>query len=426
VKYAKYLPRFGWEPHVLTVNVGGPGGEEIQPLDFECSVTRTGVLPRPDDVYKKLRGLLPTIRSERGVQVSSTGASPRPTPGRPPQWKRFVNSLSWTPDAQIGWYLPAFRAAKRLLRQKGFDAVYSSGPPNTCHLVGLAVAKHSGLPWVVDFRDPWYLEGAPERNLLHWSHEFNRRKEAETIERAALVVTTTPEWRDALVERYGASVEHKCATVLNGFDEAQFPPLDAVPVSRPNGRPLTFFHGGSLYKGRNPRTLIRAVGELIRDGRIHPEALRMRFFGKADIDVNEIRKTMDDLGMSEVASFSGPISATDYTSAILESDVLVLLQSEGASVNIPAKAFEYLATGNRIFVLTGKGSTRNFMKDFDHVWLAGIEDSDGIKAAVLELLGSPHSTGLSIKDRERIRRLTKERLAGEFAELLSDTLVERR
>jgi hypothetical protein len=65
------------------------------------------------------------------------------------------------------------------------------------------------------------------------------------------------------------------------------------------------------------------------------------------------------------------------------------------------------------------------MKDFDHVWLAGIEDVDSIKAAVLEMLGCPDTVGLSTKDRDRIKRLTKERLTGEFAELLSESIPKR-
>ena len=65
--------------------------------------------------------------------------------------RRFI----YYPDGQIGWYPAAVSAGRRLAREGGFDAIYSSSAPITAHLVGRALHRSSGIPWIAEFRDPW-------------------------------------------------------------------------------------------------------------------------------------------------------------------------------------------------------------------------------------------------------------------------------
>jgi hypothetical protein len=67
-------------------------------------------------------------------------------------------ATSWflMPDSYIGWQPFALRAAHDVLAADPADALLSSGPPETNHLVGLALQRRYGLPWLADFRDPWF------------------------------------------------------------------------------------------------------------------------------------------------------------------------------------------------------------------------------------------------------------------------------
>ena len=59
------------------------------------------------------------------------------------------------PDAQIGWLPHAILNGLRCIRKMGVRVIFSSYPPASSHLVGLALKRLTGLPWVADFRDCW-------------------------------------------------------------------------------------------------------------------------------------------------------------------------------------------------------------------------------------------------------------------------------
>jgi hypothetical protein len=57
------------------------------------------------------------------------------------------------PDSYAAWGKPALHAGLERVRKGGIDAVISTSPPETAHLVGEKIA--GPLPWIADFRDPW-------------------------------------------------------------------------------------------------------------------------------------------------------------------------------------------------------------------------------------------------------------------------------
>ena len=170
---------------------------------------------------------------------------------------------------------------------------------------------------------------------------------------------------------------------------------------------------------------MRAAGELIREGHVDKANIRFNFYGNVDFDTAEIDGIIAEFDLSEVVTFAPGVKKAEYIRLTLQSDILVLFQSDMNTVHIPAKTFEYLATGNRILTLTGDGATKNFMKDFDHVSIAYHANKDEIKAALRELLSHPRNRELSEKDAARIGMLTKEKLAAEFASLLTEYIPPR-
>jgi glycosyltransferase involved in cell wall biosynthesis len=59
------------------------------------------------------------------------------------------------PDSKTGWVKQAAKLGRRLANEGRYDAVISTSPPISCHLVGRALRQAHGIPWVVDFRDLW-------------------------------------------------------------------------------------------------------------------------------------------------------------------------------------------------------------------------------------------------------------------------------
>ena len=57
------------------------------------------------------------------------------------------------PDENVTWNLTAIPAAIRIARAEKIDAVITTVPPASVHLVGAAVQRATGARWVADLRD---------------------------------------------------------------------------------------------------------------------------------------------------------------------------------------------------------------------------------------------------------------------------------
>ncbi len=177
-KWVKFLPRFGWAPHILTV-------QPIRYHAFDASllaevdgipVTRTESL----DPARLAKRFFP--RSENAaVPAQSVSSS-----GRLQKWLRFL----LLPDSKIGWYPIAVRTARRLIDTLQPEAIISTSPPLTAHLVALHIKKSFGLPWVADFRDGWLGgEYVPTPTALH--RFFHRRWARQVLKQADTVLAVS-------------------------------------------------------------------------------------------------------------------------------------------------------------------------------------------------------------------------------------------
>jgi glycosyltransferase involved in cell wall biosynthesis len=424
IKFAKYLPEFGWEPHILTVHPRYYRVVDETPLTFDCTVHRTNKWLRPDDLYTKIRSLLSATTSSTSDGIKDTGSDDVKSPqenARIPWWKRFFNTLSVTPDSNCGWFFPAVWRAVRLIKRHQYDLIYTSGPPQTTHLIGLAASKLTGARLVLDFRDPWYDPGRNDPFVLQWSRNFDPRNEKRAVEQAALVLTTTDEWRDHLKKLYYPALDDKCFTLINGYDDADFEDFRHEGSSPPS-RPFTFLHAGTLYHGREPYALLTAAGELYREGALEPDEIKLKFIGINEVNWTRVKQVISKFALGDVVEFGTPVPRSAYMALLKNSAVLVLFQGSAATVHIPAKAFDYLATGKHILVLAGRGATRDFMTQFDQVSIAGIDNKDEIRTAIKHLMGRLRGGATVSTDDPRMKTITKRNLTARLASLLDNVV----
>lgn len=118
------------------------------------------------------------------------------------------------PDAYVVSWLPfAFRALRRLCREDHVDCLVTSSPPESVHLLGLALGRKRPT-WIAEFRDGWSFEPMREefptgfqRTLDHWLE----RRVVVTADRA---VGVTKPIADDLAERFGVDAGY----VPNAWD----------------------------------------------------------------------------------------------------------------------------------------------------------------------------------------------------------------
>src|SRR5690625_1877256 len=150
VYFVKYLRSFGWEPIVYTVKDGeypnlDPSFEKEIPENLTVWKRRS---PEPYYWYKLLTGrkkdesLKPAIVSETSKKSFTH------------QMAVWIRGNFFIPDARMWWIRPSIRFLRRKLKDHPVDAIFSTSPPQSVHLIAQGIASKMNIPWVADFRDP--------------------------------------------------------------------------------------------------------------------------------------------------------------------------------------------------------------------------------------------------------------------------------
>lgn len=427
VKFAKYLPAYGWLVHVVSAATENYERTDPTPLSFRCAVHRSSVWPTLL-TYRKWR----SRRRHTSVAVSSegrtapvsllptrAGETKRPTP----YWKRLLMALAATPDIHVGWLIPGTWLALKLVRREGIDVIYTSGPPHTCHLIGLFVSYITGRPLVADFRDPWTTRAAPVGTPERLAFRLGHVLEKQVVRRCALVLASTPGIRDALIAGHGPAVVSKCVALLNGFDAEDFPnasPPSGVAVDDV----VSFVYTGTLYAGRNPESFLAALGELIADGHLRRGSVVVDFYGSVEIDSGPLRQVIHKYSLDGLVSFREPVRREEYLRVLREAAVLILIQGDETPWAIPGKSFEYLATGNEILLLAGSHAVAELLCEYENVHRADPDDVRAIKTCIVRIVERIRSGKRNrAKNVQSLSHMHKRELTRDFARLLDSVVA---
>ena len=332
-KFAKYLPRCGWEPTVVTrlwqsqLGLEEPSGIKVVRTHFQDRLR----FFRRDDAGRRARATqdLQASSGNRGNAVRAIASF-------------LLKECLAYPDESIGWKPYALEAAREMLCAGGISLIFSTSPPATSHLIASQLQCETGLPWVADFRDLWtqnhYVRHAFPRTLIE------RRLEKRILQGASLLITVSEPFADELRRFHGKPTE----VITNGYDE------DDYSGDPPSPTPyFSLTYTGQIYAGkRDPSLLFDAVRDLAGEQAISPEAFRIRFFGP-ERDRTIVYELAERYGIRRYVTHGGQIP---YREAILrqrESTALLLL-----NWNVPeekgvytGKLFEYLGARRPILAV---------------------------------------------------------------------------
>ncbi len=367
LKFVKYLPECGWQPDVLTVEEGAyPASDPSLAEDVPSAATvhRTTSLD-PHRLYARLTG-----RAADDVDVGSVK-------GRDDGWMerlgRWVRANLFLPDARVGWVPFALWRGHQLLATQKIDAILTTGPPHSTHLIGAALQKTTGVPWVADFRDPWtdinYYEELPH---TRWARRLDAFLERMVLRRAQRVTTVSPTWRALLAQKADESSPDRFSVVQNGYDADDVPSEQASPAE--GAFELT--HVGSLYASRNPVGLWSTLERLRADDQV--PALRIRLVGTVDPNVHRSLRAHGLSSITEHVSYVPHAKAM----AFMRQAGLLLLSIEDfpqAGGMMTGKIYEYLASGRPVLgVGPPDGDAAALLRRTDGGQLFGRDDVSGL------------------------------------------------
>lgn len=389
---AKYLPEFGWAPVVLTPRKPSNGARS------SARVVETDYRDVLAEWKARLRlNRTATLHEQLGLEFSSVAQRPK-LHTKLIQW---ITQLIAYPDAKKGWRPFAVRATRGLASEH-FDAIISTGPPFTCHLIGAAAKRLLHCPWVADLRDLWDCSG------------FRKRLERRTLRHADALVAVSEPAAQTLTGEYPGL---RTACILNGYDP------DEVPHTPPPlTEKFTITYTGQLYEGkRDPAELFSVVRELMDEGKIDGQDLRLRFYGCADAF---LRASAERLGLRSQVEIYPTVTHEEALRRQRESQLLLLLcwsnLIDSAAFTIPGKLFEYLAARRPVIsVGVEKGGVAEILQT------TGAGRHAASRAGLRDLLLSHYAEFRRLgytpdrQNRDAMQAFSQRNMARKMAELLS-------
>ena len=164
LKFVKYLREYGWEPIVYT-----PENPDFDLKDNRLAteipegiqILRRPIF-EPFQLYSKLTG------QQAGAQVNPVMKGGKKDSNWKSRLALWIRANVFIPDSRMFWINPSVRFLLNWLKSNTVDAIVSTGPPHSMHLIGLGIKEKTGLPWLADFRDPWTKIDFSENSLQVW------------------------------------------------------------------------------------------------------------------------------------------------------------------------------------------------------------------------------------------------------------------
>lgn len=401
---AKYLPSFGWEPLVVTPRT--PPGERpaaaVLETDYRDVLGELKARFRLDPN----RGLHQQLKLPQAVR-----------PGAPAPHTRVIGcikSLITYPDPTKGWIPFATQAVTEAAGRNSIDAILTTAPPISAHLIGYKLKRALRVPWIADARDLWI---GPE-NQSSAIHLPMRWLEKKTLSHADGLVTVSEPWANFLRNRHRRV---PVFSILNGFD-----PAELASGSQSLTPCFSITYTGILYQGRrDPTLLFEALQELLAERVIPREELRVRFYCPIEPWLTAL---VERYGLQDVVELHGVISRAEALKKQKESRLLLLLGMSVASDSgcYPAKVFEYLAARRPILALGGlKGTVTQLMEETQAG--AHLFGKPELRACLAEAYRQYREKGdVAYRAKQAaVEQYTQVAMAGRFATLL-DSLSDGR
>ena len=385
---AKWLARLGHEVTVLTTSAYGDQGSK------GVEVVRTADAAR--------------WRSREGEVGSMFDADTYS--GRPHPLSRVL-----VPEPLVAAWAPFARAkALRLTRERRFDAVITTSPPESAHLVGRALARR-GVTWVADVRDGWTFEPLRPKFPTGLQRRLDGWLERRWLGSADVVVCVSEPAAEDLRRRGIAEP----ALIPNGWDPELAP--DAAPADNAPFDPerVSLLYTGRFGSyGRDPAPLVEALALLARHDSDAAARLELVIAGPLTEAENELFAR--DVAPARVV-LAGSVPRERALALQRAADALLLVAQPARSQLLNIKLFEYLASGRPILALAaGTDAGRVVAEVGGDVVRA--DEPPAIAAALARLVRE----GLPAPDPAAIRPYTYPAPAQSLADAIGRALNPRR
>lgn len=329
LKFTRYMPDFGWDPHVLTVDQNYaryPAIDESFNKEIKDSLK----------VYKtKSYNYFRFSRSSKSIREQS-GSTYNLNNSLSGRLARFIRGNFFIPDPRKGWNSYAVKKASELIQAEGIEYIITTSPPHSTQLIGLKLKKlFPAIRWIADLRDPWTDIYYYNKFLGTWpAKTYDRILEKKVLERSDKILTVGHKLADHFKNKLSDNTG-KISVITNGYDENDF-----ISLKRSKPEVLTITYVGSLTDQYPVNSLLEALRHLSGKGINY----KFRFVGECS---QGLKRRFSSVIKEDSFYYLSYRSHREALTAMLTSSVLVVIipDHENNGMIITGKLFEYLRTG---------------------------------------------------------------------------------
>ncbi|OQX76257.1 MAG: glycosyl transferase family 1 [Bacteroidetes bacterium 4484_276] len=408
LKFVKYLRNYGWEPIIYT-----PENPEAPAVDYSLekdipenlTVIKTKIW-EPYSVYKKFIG------QKQDEKVKAGFLTEKRKPSLAENFSIWIRGNFFIPDARKFWIKPSVKFLTNYLRENPVDAMATTGPPHSMHMIGLGVKKNLGIPWLADFRDPWTnIDFYDQLKLSKMANNKHHKLERFVLQNADSITVIS----NRMAKNFERIIKRHYEVITNGFDED-----DALlQANMEKDRKFSIVYIGSINNARNPIPLWKTLKSIIKENSEFEKNLEIKLVGPVDFSVKEDIKTF---GLDKFITYINYIPHNKIATLQKRSQILLLLinNTPNAKMVVTGKLFEYIASGTPILCIGPEdGDAADIINETKSGIVIEFDDIEKLKKSIIILYKKFKQNELNI-DNGNISKYSRKNLTKELSKILND------
>jgi glycosyltransferase involved in cell wall biosynthesis len=369
------MPQEGWTPVVLAA----------PPTDDATDPNLQSAVPDEIRVYREYAGKRRKRVAEQGEgegkAKASSGVSAAPGPVQQ-AWQRTKSTLKlnsyFTPFDRYIWdYKAAVKAGLRLIKEYNLEVIYACGDPFTCFHVGQKLKSITGLPLVLDLRDPWSMHDGKMALRPNFTAAAVRRIERGFFSSADKVILNTVACLERHQEFYGEILpENRFTAIRNSYDPTLFKEMAQEPFGT-----FTILYFGTLRRFVALDEFLAGFRIFLTSKNLGPEDVQLVVMG--ELDDHSIRIAAD-YGVENYLQGRPAVSLTESMKYLKAADLLLLVIQNACTLQIPGKLYDYFASGTPIFAVSSNAEANQMIQDSHAGMAVDGRMPDGVADAMSE------------------------------------------
>lgn len=406
LKFVKYLRDFGWEPIVYTVeNPEAPEIDEslLKEIPQGVEVLKTKAF-EPYSIYRTLTG------KGKNAKINPTFFGKNNKRSLVDKIVLWIRSNIFVPDPRMFWINPSVKYLVEYIKNHPVDAIISTGPPHSMHLIAKGVKAKTGLPWIADFRDPWTnIDYFSELSLSSFALNKHHRLEKSVLNTADEILVVGSMMVNEFVEKTSKPI----TLIPNGYDAADYSFESEIELDKD----FSIVHLGMLGKARNHDAFWKAIAEFIQENELFSQRLKIKLYGKLD---NSVQSSVDEFSLQNWVEYHSYVPHQEVVNIQRKAQVLYLPLNDSINAKgiLTGKLFEYLAVKRPVLCVGPEdGDAAKVLLDAGAGLIADFTDKDGLKKHLSNYFEKYLNNTLQINS-NGVEQYSRKNLTGELSKIL--------